>query len=131
VGTISVFSNATDENRCSSNQLPKASETFIASQITGLIDQGHTVDIFACYGSEDRMEDAHLRKYELLDRTRYLTTPTSRKERAMTAVEATLKRCWKKTAAFHGINQPVPDGEAANQSRNALPASFSARAIGL
>jgi colanic acid/amylovoran/stewartan biosynthesis glycosyltransferase WcaL/AmsK/CpsK len=77
------------------NQFPKVSETFILNQIAGLIDRGHTVDIFACYRSEDHIDDGQLRKYELLDRTRYLTAPASRKERLMAAMEAALKRGWK------------------------------------
>jgi colanic acid/amylovoran biosynthesis glycosyltransferase len=77
------------------NQFPKVSETFILNQIAGLIDRGHAVDIFACYRSEDPIEDGQLRKYELLKRTRYLTALVSRKERVMAAMEATLKRGWK------------------------------------
>lgn len=93
------------------NQFPKTSETFIVNQIAGLIDRGHVVDIFACYGSEDRIEDAQLRKYELLDRTRYLTAPASRKERVTAAVEATLRRGWKKPLHLMRSINLVPIGE--------------------
>jgi colanic acid/amylovoran biosynthesis glycosyltransferase len=92
------------------NQFPKTSETFIVNQITGLIDRGHTVDIFACYGSEDRIEDPQLRKYELLDRTRYLTSPTGRRKRVMAAMEATLKRGWKKPLHLMRAINLVPIG---------------------
>src|SRR5215469_6222855 len=92
------------------NQFPKTSETFIVNQITGLIDRGHTVDIFACYGSEDRIEDPQLRKYGLLDRTRYLSSPTGRRKRVMAAMEATLKRGWKKPLHLLRAINLVPIG---------------------
>jgi colanic acid/amylovoran biosynthesis glycosyltransferase len=92
------------------NQFPKTSETFIVNQIAGLIDRGHTVDIFACYGSEDRIEDPQLRKYGLLDRTRYLTSPTGRRKRVMAAMEATLKRGWKKPLHLLRAINLVPIG---------------------
>jgi colanic acid/amylovoran biosynthesis glycosyltransferase len=93
------------------NQFPKVSETFILNQIAGLIDRGHTVDIFACYRSEDHIDDGQLRKYELLDRTRYLTAPASRKERLTAAMEATLKRGWKKPLHLMRSINLVPIGE--------------------
>ena len=92
------------------NQFPKASETFILNQIIGLIDRGHTVDIFAYYGSEDHIEDAQLRKYELLDRTRYLTAPIGGKELLMAAMEATLKRGWKRPLHLMRSINLVPIG---------------------
>lgn len=92
------------------NQFPKISETFIVNQISGLIDRGHTVDIFACYGSEDRIEDPQLRKYELLGRTRYLTAPTGRKKRVIAAMEATLKRGWRKPLHLVRAINLVPIG---------------------
>jgi colanic acid/amylovoran biosynthesis glycosyltransferase len=93
------------------NQFPKTSETFIVNQIAGLIDRGHTVDIFACYGSEDRIENVELQKYELLDRTRYLTAPDNRKERVTAAVEATLKRGWKRPLHLLRSINLVPVGK--------------------
>ena len=51
---------------------PKLSETFILNQITGLIDRGCEVDIFA-KGAED-IEKKHpdVQKYNLVDRTFYI-----------------------------------------------------------
>jgi colanic acid/amylovoran biosynthesis glycosyltransferase len=93
------------------NQFPKVSETFILNQIAGLIDRGHTVDIFACYRSEDHIDDGQLRKYELLDRTRYLTAPASRKERLMAAMEAALKRGWKQPVHLMRSINLLPAGK--------------------
>ncbi len=51
---------------------PVISETFILNQITGLIDRGHDVDIYA--RSIRHLETPHpqINRYRLLDRTRDL-----------------------------------------------------------
>ncbi len=53
------------------NQFPLLSETFILNQITGLIDRGQKVDIFAVYrGNTSQMHEV-FNKYNLLERTCY------------------------------------------------------------
>ena len=61
-------------------QFPKLSETFILSQITGLIDQGNTVTILAerPEGQEDVHED--VQKYNLINRTFYYDYPGSKRK---------------------------------------------------
>lgn len=56
---------------------PELSQTFILNQITGLIDRGHAVDIYALNGSEVQTSKAHpdVQKYQLLDRTYYYRAP--------------------------------------------------------
>ena len=56
-------------------KFPSLSETFILGQITGLIDLGHEVDVFA-WGAGGRagVHDSVVR-YRLLDRTHYLQPP--------------------------------------------------------
>jgi colanic acid/amylovoran biosynthesis glycosyltransferase len=52
---------------------PTVSQTFVLGQITGLIDRGHEVDIFAA-ASEPEVggaEHAVVREYGLMERTRY------------------------------------------------------------
>lgn len=51
-------------------EFPKLSQTFIVNQITGLIDRGHEVDIYALDGSstESKMH-SQVQRYKLLDRT--------------------------------------------------------------
>ncbi len=53
------------------NQFPKLSETFILNQITGLIDRGHEVDVYA--GGTENESELHddIVKYDLLKRTFY------------------------------------------------------------
>jgi len=53
------------------DSFPSLSETFILNQITGLIDLGHDVEIFAAQrGSLDVVQE-EVRSYHLLDRTHY------------------------------------------------------------
>lgn len=50
-------------------KFPKLSKTFILSQITGLIDRGHEVDIYATLNrGEYRKNHGDIEKYSLLDR---------------------------------------------------------------
>ena len=53
------------------NMFPRLSETFILNQITGLIERGHEVDIYANRkGNEPKMHE-DVEKYNLLSRTTY------------------------------------------------------------
>lgn len=67
------------------NGFPKVSETFIIDQITGLIDRGHEIEIFA---REDPMEkqihDA-IKEYDLLSKTTYTNTPPNKVHRLFNA----------------------------------------------
>jgi colanic acid/amylovoran biosynthesis glycosyltransferase len=51
---------------------PKLSETFILNQITGMIDRGCEVDIFAKWTEEIDKKHPDIEKYTLLDRTFYV-----------------------------------------------------------
>jgi colanic acid/amylovoran biosynthesis glycosyltransferase len=73
---------------------PKTSETFIVSQLVGLIERGHTVEIFSRYRNSDQPVHPDVRKYQLIDRTRYLI-PASRKERALVAAQSILRSGWR------------------------------------
>jgi colanic acid/amylovoran biosynthesis glycosyltransferase len=50
---------------------PSVSETFILNQITGVIERGHQVEIFAQRAGDQKVVHADVRKYRLLERTRY------------------------------------------------------------
>lgn len=57
-------------------EFPKLSQIFIVNQITGLIDRGHEVDIYALEGpSDDEKVHAQVEHYKLLDRTFYAPNP--------------------------------------------------------
>jgi colanic acid/amylovoran biosynthesis glycosyltransferase len=57
---------------------PMISETFVLNQITGLIDLGHEVDIFARRPGADRMVHPEVERYGLLARTHWFDLPTTR-----------------------------------------------------
>jgi colanic acid/amylovoran biosynthesis glycosyltransferase len=53
------------------NGFPMLSETFILNQITGMIDRGHEVDIYAYSHPNSSKMHPDVRKYKLLERTHY------------------------------------------------------------
>jgi len=56
-------------------QFPVVSETFILRQITGLIDLGHAVDIYADTRGLTTATHAEVEKYRLLERTTFMDMP--------------------------------------------------------
>jgi colanic acid/amylovoran biosynthesis glycosyltransferase len=56
------------------NQFPALSETFILHQITGLLDRGHEVDIYAYRPRNDPVIHAAVEEYNLLKRTSYMAS---------------------------------------------------------
>ncbi|PSB58980.1 glycosyltransferase [Chamaesiphon polymorphus] len=68
-------------------QFPALSVTFILNQITGLIDRGHEVDIYADERGESEKLHPSIEAYRLLDRTYYLPrVPTNLATRALNGV---------------------------------------------
>lgn len=70
---------------------PLISETFILNQITGLIDLGHHVEIFARRRSPDRAVHPEVERYGLLARTHWFELPRTRWGRVKRAVVAFLR----------------------------------------
>jgi colanic acid/amylovoran biosynthesis glycosyltransferase len=56
---------------------PALSETFILNQITGLIERGHEVDIYADDSRKELKIHPDVEKYSLIDRTYYNKIPTN------------------------------------------------------
>jgi len=54
------------------NAFPLPSETFILNQMTGLIDRGHEVDIYAFKRGDLSNVHADVHRYRLLERVRYM-----------------------------------------------------------
>lgn len=67
-------------------EFPTLSETFVLNQITGLVDRGHDVDIFA--GSSDFTQKMHpdVLKYNLVDKTYSLSPPKDKVRRLLKSV---------------------------------------------
>ncbi|OGW75308.1 MAG: hypothetical protein A2Z72_08675 [Omnitrophica bacterium RBG_13_46_9] len=53
------------------SEFPKLSETFILKQITGLLDLGHHVEIFARLDPKEEKRQADIERYGLMGRTHY------------------------------------------------------------
>ena len=66
---------------------PCVSETFILNQITGLIDFGHSVDIFASVRGEFSIIHPEVLEYNLLSRTKYFCIPQKRVSRIIKALQ--------------------------------------------
>lgn len=60
------------------NQFPTLSETFILNQITGLIDRGHEVYIYADRPGDMSKIHPEVDKYNLLANTHYIGKPDNR-----------------------------------------------------
>jgi colanic acid/amylovoran biosynthesis glycosyltransferase len=67
-------------------RFPVLSETFILNQITGLIDMGHEIKIFAQSKSNEKITDSSFEKYELIRRTHYFNMPKNRIKRIFKAI---------------------------------------------
>ncbi len=67
-------------------QFPRLSETFILNQITGLLDRGHEVDIFASSPSTEQKVHSDVYEYRLLNRTYYRNIPVNKLQRIAKAV---------------------------------------------
>ena len=67
-------------------EFPALSETFILNQITGLIDLGNKVEIFALGGNFDRKIHPDVMKYNLKDITHYIDVPPNRIVRIIKAI---------------------------------------------
>ena len=72
---------------------PKLSETFILRHLTGLVDLGHELDIYARRNPGESIVQPEVNSYGLLDRTRYLELPTTRLGRLWRAAR-TLLTCF-------------------------------------
>src|SRR6185503_9395792 len=74
------------------SQFPTLSETFILNQITGLLERGHQVDIYAIEAQNVSKVHADIEKHKLLDRTYYFPRiPRQKLARALKGVEFVAK----------------------------------------
>jgi len=62
-------------------EFPVLSETFILNQITGLLDQGHDVEIYADGPRGEGKVHAAVEQYDLLEKTYYWGTPSGRAQK--------------------------------------------------
>ncbi|MBD2103234.1 glycosyltransferase [Leptolyngbya sp. FACHB-261] len=75
---------------CLVGEFPVLSETFVLNQITGLIDRGHEVDIYANQPGDTLKIHPDVEKYNLLERTYFIRRPLDRSECALKALRLLL-----------------------------------------
>jgi colanic acid/amylovoran biosynthesis glycosyltransferase len=75
------------------NEFPALSQPFVLNQITGMIDRGHDVDIYALSCLELEKKHPQISSHNLLDRARFFSDmPAGYLKRLETAVELIIKR---------------------------------------
>ncbi len=67
------------------SEFPKTSETFILHQITGLLDLGHDVQIFARSHPDEPTVHPDIERYRIMDRVHYPSVPADRREKYLNA----------------------------------------------
>lgn len=82
------------------NGFPVLSETFILNQITGLIDLGHEVEIFAQYNPKDKKIHTEVDKYNLMGRVHYFNVPNNKVERVIKSLFIIIKNFHKSPATI-------------------------------
>jgi len=65
---------------------PTLSETFILNQITGLIDMGQDVEIFAQFYPNEKKVHPDIEKYNLMERVHYFDVPHNKIKRLLKAI---------------------------------------------
>lgn len=75
------------------NEFPALSQPFVLNQITGMIDRGHDVDIYALSRLQLEKQHSQISSHNLLERTRFFSDmPTGYLERFGTAFDLIFKR---------------------------------------
>lgn len=96
------------------DSFPALSETFILNQITGLIDLGHHIEIFAGSGPNDSRIHPEVEQYHLIEHTHYIhTKPVGKLKRLMGALSI-LPACFKRNppATLRSLNMIKYGAEA-------------------
>ena len=74
---------------------PKLSETFILNQITGLLDMGYNVEIFALCNPNEKRRHPDVEKYHLMERVHYFNIPNNKVKRVFKVPYLILKNFHK------------------------------------
>lgn len=85
------------------HEFPALSETFVLGQVTGLIDLGCDLCIFASDRRDDGFEHADVRRYELGRRTCYLNMPADKLRRVCAAIPLLLRH-WRSRRTWRALN---------------------------
>ena len=74
---------------------PTLSQTFILNQITGLLDMGHDIEIFAGSNPNDKKMHHDVEKYRLMERVHYTSIPYNKVKRILKAIFLIIKNFHK------------------------------------
>lgn len=74
------------------SRFPSLSQTFVLNQITGLIDEGHEVNIYAEGAADDSKIHLDIENYELLKKTYYFNIPSQRMIKKLNGAWLTLSQ---------------------------------------
>ena len=77
------------------SEFPILSETFVLNQITGLLNLGHEVEIFAKKNPKERKVHSDIEKYQLIKRVQYFGMPRSRIKRIVIAIFLIIRNFYK------------------------------------
>lgn len=77
------------------HEFPALSETFVLNQITGLLDLGHDVAIFAVRPRDESVVHDDVDRYGLRERTRYLNMPAVISRRVAGGLLSMLRHGWE------------------------------------
>jgi colanic acid/amylovoran biosynthesis glycosyltransferase len=78
------------------HEFPALSETFVLNQITGLLDLGHDITIFAVRPRDEAVVHDDVERYGLRERTRYLNMPANVLRRIATGLVSALRHGWER-----------------------------------
>jgi colanic acid/amylovoran biosynthesis glycosyltransferase len=78
------------------DSFPSLSETFILNQITGLIDLGHRIEIFAGSRPNDSRMHQEVEQYNLLEHTHYMHSRPVSKLKRLTGAWSIAPACFKR-----------------------------------
>jgi colanic acid/amylovoran biosynthesis glycosyltransferase len=98
---------------------PVTSETFILRQITGMIDRGHEVDIYAGTRAQGQPVHPEVGHYGLLERTRFATPAPERRVRRVIGAAGLLmaNQAWRRASVvLRALNVPRYGRAAASLS---------------
>jgi len=97
---------------------PTLSETFILNQITGVIDRGHSVDIYAGAPLDDPSCHPEIERYGLMERTFYVKAPRMARLRSFAARAVSEPGgIWEALRRRLTLDQPGPAKVASSKSR--------------
>jgi colanic acid/amylovoran biosynthesis glycosyltransferase len=90
---------------------PKLSETFIINQVTGLIDAGHNLTIFAQRRPDTKKRHSVVDEYDLIDRTIYTNSPESYSDALSTVADLLVEYPTTAMDVFNSVRRGKSGGE--------------------